>query len=268
MTEVGTTAPRARSSAIKILSDAVRLLRTQPGATMLPMLVVQGFVGVFTAVTTLVLYLTVFDDEPIKSVGDLLDNTRGGPLVAYFIVSAVQLLFGQVARGATVVAVAAAAGGRPKRLSEALDPAFTKMGGLLLLALIMIGIAAVGGLTVVLIVIVPFVVLRFWISTEIYMLEDATPWGAMGRAWRQMRGSVLSFIALFLLTVAVVLLPFMLISALGLATAGDRTVRIVIGAVLAVVQGVLLSPIIALLSATSTLFYLKLKEGANGRNPA
>jgi membrane-anchored glycerophosphoryl diester phosphodiesterase (GDPDase) len=178
------------------------------------------------------------------------------------------VLFGQVARAATIVSVAAAAGGKPKSLVEALDPAFTRMGAIVAQAVVL---AAIGGMliiSVVGIVLFPYVAGRLAASTEVMMLENQRPVGAMVGSWRLLSRRVTRLLGTVLLAILICLGPLLLLSVINLAVTGSRDEQVISSSLITVVQALLVTPVVALLTAVVTLFYLKAKEIDSGRRPA
>jgi hypothetical protein len=230
---------------------------------MLPMLTVQAPVSLVSAVVTATLYMTAFRDEPIRNASDMLSDGPSGPLFAFLVMTAFEGLFAQVARGATVVSLVAVASGRPKSVTESLDPAFTRLGGLLVLALIPPIAVVFGVITVVGLVILPYLVLRIGVAFEAYIVEEIGPWAALGRSWRLTSRSVLRLLAVLILTFMTIVLPLLIISSLGVVVQGGRTSQIATTALVTFVQGILAVPVLAFATATTALFYLKLRARLN-----
>lgn len=247
------------------VAQAWRLLRSHPRQTLLPMFAVQAPVAVITAVVTLVLYFTAFRDEPVRTPSELLDAGVSGPLFAFLALSAFQALFSQVARGATIVGVAAASRGRDEPLAQLLDPAFTHMGGLLILAIIPIAMLLGLAATVVGLVIAPYLLLRLGLAVEAYMLDGVTPMRSFGQSWRRLSGSMWRFLATMLVAVAVIGLPLVLASSLGSIAAGGRDAQVVVLAVATFIQDLLVVPLLAFFTAVTAVFYLELKARQDGR---
>ncbi len=129
------------------VGEAWRLLREHPAQILLPALVVTAPVSALVAITLTILRLTAFENEPLVLLSEITSDTNRALAFALVAAAGVEVLFGQVARGATVVAVASVATGRVKSLVEALDPAFTRMGAIISLAIVL---AALGVGTAVL----------------------------------------------------------------------------------------------------------------------
>jgi hypothetical protein len=241
----------------KVISAAWAVVVDHPRQAMLPLLVIQVPVAVVTSGLLAVLLLTVFGDEEI-------DTTHGGQLLAVLLIGAAQALFAQVARGGTIVSIAGMLTGKPRSLTESLDPAFNRMGGLLALVLLVSGGLFLAFISLVGLLLLPYLALRLALSFEAFMLEELGPLQALGRSWRLMRGHMLRLLAVVLLTVAILFGPFLVISLMGEAVRGDRNTEVILGAVYSLVQGVLLIPIVAFVTATTTVFYLNLREQERG----
>jgi hypothetical protein len=259
--------PGILAEARLIVGQAARTLFTHPRETILPMIVIQAPVAVISAIVTTVLFLTAFKDEPFQTLADTFADGGDGRVVFMLVVAAaVQVLFELVARAATITAVAAVAAGRPKTLSEALDPAFSRMGGLIALAIIFGLVGAGLLLTVVGIILLPFIAARIGLMFETYILEDLPPLRAIARSWEVTRGSVIRFLTTIILTFVIILLPLTLAQlVVEIPSGGGRTSEVVLSGVLSVVQWLLLTPVVAFVTAVTTLFYLRLRERTNAR---
>jgi len=236
------------------------VLLSKPRQTVLPMAVIQVPVALVTSVATVVLYLTTFKDEPVLTINEMVDTDARGQLFAFLVISAVTGLFSQVARAATTVGVANAAAGKSIALSAALDPAFTRMGALLGLAILIASGAFVLVLTLVGLVLLPFLALKVALSTETLILEDNGPWGAIRRSWALTGGHLLSLLGVFAVTLAILVGPLIVVSLVGLIVGGGRTEQLVLAGVATFGQTVLLVPLFSFLTAVITLFYLQAKE--------
>lgn len=242
---------KVRLSAPAICKQAFRLVRDHPRESMLPLAVIQVPVSAIASLVSVVLFLTVLSDQDV-------DATTGGPLLVLLLLTAFEGLFAQVARAGTIVSIAGVATGKPKTLSQSLDPAFTRMGQLILLVIILAA-GFVGLLfSIVGIFVMPYLALRVAISFETFMLEDLAPGAAIRRSWSLTSGSVTRMLALVLLTLLAVILPVLGIQSLSLVGAGSRTADVLLGGLIAFLQGVLLIPLVAFLTASTTLFYLNL----------
>lgn len=237
----------------KVIGTAWGIVTNHPRQAMLPVAVIQIPVAIVTGAILAVLLLTVFGDEEI-------DTTKGGQMLALLLLSAGQALFAQVARGSTIVSIAAVIRGKPLGLTEALDPAFSRMGGLLALVVLVSAGVLVAFVTLIGLVLLPYLVLRLALSFEAFMLEDLGPWQALRRSWQLMSGHMLRMLGVVLLTAVILFGPFLFVSLLGEAVRGDRSTQVILGAAYSVVQGVLLVPIVAFVTATTTVFYLNLRE--------
>lgn len=250
------------------VAEAWRLLLSEPRRILLPSLVITVPVAFLVSIGTIVAYLTFFEDEPLVLLNEITRETAGALAFMLVAAAAIEVLFGQVARGATVMAVAGVATGKPRSLSESLDPAFTRMGAIIAQAIVL---AAVGGaliFSIVGIVIFPYVAARFGLSTESLLLENRSPTSALAASWSLMRGRVIRLLGTAFLAALICLGPFVVVSLLGLAVTGDRTQQVITGGFVAVAQALLLVPVIAFLTTVTTLFYLKAKEIDSGQHPA
>lgn len=251
--------------------EALNLIRTSPRQTVLPMLAIEVPVAVISAIATAVLYFTAFRHESVYDTTGVINSGTGGQLFALLVIAAFEVLFAQVARGATIVGVARARDGEHPPLVELLDPAFTRMGGLFAVAIISTGILALGiitSVTVVGAVIALFIFIRWAVAFEAYMLEELRVFPALRRSWTLMRGNMLRYIGVLLVSFALILVPFVAISLLQLAVVGGRTVQIMATAAITIGQGILVVPLLAFLSAVTTVYYFRIKERADATNLA
>lgn len=281
MTIPAVASPGAQNSPTGLLRDSIRLMRANPRATILPMAAIQVPLTVLIALASLVLYATVFNNEPYPTGGIYGVNETGRPLFAFAIIVAVDGLFWFVAQGATVIAIAGTARGKPPTLAESLDPAFTRMGALVGLALLLI-VVMVSGLTIVGVagaVVLPFSIvgavlllfcgLRLGLAINTLMLENLSPLQALSRSWLLMKGNMLRLLGTLLLTGVIVLIPLLIVQTLGLLAADSgRTTRMIADTVLSIVDGVVAIPFVVLPIAVTTVFYLDLKARNDVRNPA
>jgi hypothetical protein len=261
-------APGSEPTMTGVVGRAFRLLLTNPRETMLPMLAIQFPLSVIVAGITVALYLTVFRNEPIDRLNQLLtsDGHRGQQFMVLALEGA-SALFTLVAFGATVASVAACLRGRRLPLPQALDPAFTRMGGLL----------AIGGieLAAVIPVVIPFVgiflaiytALRLALILPVYMVEGARLGQATRRSWSLMRGNRMTLLGLGMVSVGFIAVPGLLLGIGGSRLLGDGRTAVVIGnGLLAVLNGVLLVPMLSFAVVALTLFYFDVStKEATGR---
>lgn len=248
------------------LKAAWRLIREHPRQTLLPMAAIQLPLSLLTAIASAVLYFTVFEGE-LYPTGGLMGSffdLSGAQLFAVLIVFGVSILFSTVGQAATVVAVAAAARGKPVSLAEALDPAFTRMAGLIVIALFLSAAAGLIAATIVGLLVLPYFALRFGLWLNVYMLEDVSGIEALRRSWRMMHGSMLRLLGVVVLAAVVAALLLVVISIPIIGEDAERTVRIVSDSILEVIRGTLLIPALVFVHAATTLFYLGVKASADG----
>ena len=266
------SAPPAGPSALPpvraTVARALALVRQHPREALLPLAVIQLPVTLATAALTIVLYLTAFKNEPVETMQGALSGGASAPLFVFAVTAAVEGLFAQVARAASIVSIAAVARGRPLPLTSALDPAFTRMGALLVLVLIIAVGFGLAFVTIVGLVLLPYVATRVALCFEAMVLEGIGPWAAIRRSWSLTRGNVLRLLGVILLSVLVVLIPLVLISALGTAIGGGRTTRVVLTGLYTFVQGGLAIPLAGFLTATTTLYYLTIGAPSDDRRSA
>lgn len=241
----------------QVIATAWNLVTSRPREVMGPVAVVQVPAAIAAAAITAGMLLTVFANEPLNA-------TRGGQLALALMVSAGEALFAQVARGAAIVSIAGVLQGRPVSLTGALDPAFTRMGGLFALALIVTAGVAVAAVSIVGLLVLPYLAIRFALAFEAFMLEERGALPALGRSWTMMRGHMLRMLGVIALTLLIVIGPLAMLSLLGGAVGGSRTTQVLAEAGVSVAQGILLVPLVAFVTATTTVFYLNLRDAEHG----
>jgi hypothetical protein len=249
----------------RTVTEAWRMVTSYPRDTMLPMLAVQMPVALLSSIVVAVLYLTAFNEHEVRTIDDLLDEGPSGPLFVLIVSAAIQALFTQVARGATIVSIAGVMAGSRRTLSAALDPAFTRMGGLILLTLTLATAGFALAVTLVGLVLLPYLVVRTCLSFEAYMLENVTPLGAIARSWQVMRGNILRLLGALALGFLFSLSPVAVITSFGAVGGGSRTQDVLIGGAISFAQALALVPLLAFFTAMTTIFYLHAKAGEDER---
>ena len=134
-----------------------------------------------------------------------LDSSPSGLILALLLLMAVSMLFSLVGAGATIVAVRNLLEGRPVRLAESLDPAFTRMGGLLVLGAMfyLLLLATAAGIVVVL-----YFIIRWGLAIHALVLDGTGLGGSLKVSWRTLKGRMLRFIGVLLTGVLVAILVF------------------------------------------------------------
>ena len=158
-----------------------------------------------------------------------------------------------------MVSVAALLRGKPISLANALDPAFTRMGGLLLIGAIFYGVILITAFGIVVMV---YFLVRWGLALQVYMLEGKSIGGSLGESWRMLRGRMWSFFALLLTTIPfamALLVAISVVMAIAVAPFGaepSRGVDLIFQSAAIFAVGVALVPIGAFLATTTTMFYL------------
>lgn len=256
----GVRQPTEKPGVGETLSAALGLMREYPRETMLPLLTLQVPLVLGTILLTVVLYGTVFANEMYPEGGILAATQRGGQVFALVVVVAVGAVVGVIAQGATILSVAGVALGRPLTLTEALDPAFTRLGGLIALTVIF---AVVGGLlafTIVGLAVIPFLIARFGIAYQVYLLEELGPIDALRQSWSTMNGNMLRLLGILLVGLALLLLIGLLVPVSPGPESMSRSARIAIDALLQILQGGAAIPVTVFAHAAVTLYYLRIRE--------
>lgn len=241
---------------------ALGIMRRNPRETLFPIAVTQLPFAVITAVVFYYLFNSRYPEAKFDTF-DWINTAPNGIRLTMVIVGAAQSLFSLVGAGGTMVSVAALLRGKPISLANSLDPAFTRMGGLLLLGAIFWGVLLV---TMIGVIVMVYFLVRWGLALQAYMLEGKSIGGSLGESWRLLRGRMLSFFALLLATIPfalALLIGISLLMAIAVAPFGadpGRDVDLIYQSVAIFAVGVALVPIGAYLATTTTLFYLSAKE--------
>ena len=252
--------PIARPGVGGTLRAAFQLIREHPRETLLPFAVIQIPLVVATIVATIVLYNTAFSDEIYPRGGLFGVDEAGGQLFALALVAGIVVLFSLVGWSATIIATAGIASGESVSLSEALDPAFTRLGGLVGLTLLILGGTVLLAASVVGVVALPYLAIRLGVAFQVYLLEDVGPIESLRRSWQIMKGNMLRLFGVVLVVSGIALLIGLLLSANPDPENASRSTRMTIDAVLQVVQGAFAIPAAVFAHAATTIYYLRIRE--------
>ena len=242
--------------------QAFNLVRKHPSTTLLPMLVTQLPFAIATAGTFFYLFYEAYPSANYTSFRDFSESPNGVRLTI-LLLAAAQALFSMVGGAATVVAVDALLREKSISLAQALDPAFTRMGGLLVFAVffnVLVVASAVGFFVLI------YFVIRFGTVLQAYMLDGKGITGAFGQGWRQMRGRMFRFMGLLLTAVPLGVILFLVVGfALALVAAPfgsnpSRTEDLALQCVGVFFGGLIIVPLGAFLATSTTIFYLSSRE--------
>lgn len=265
MTEpaLATPAPGTTPAIWGTVREAWGLLRAHPRPLILPFALVFGPFMVLNPVAIAWAYLTRFDDlEYSQSV--LFSPPEGEQLALSLILAALGLPFLMVATAATALATHAVVKGEPLRLSEALDPPFTRLFGL-------VGVFVIAGMLPALITgtlfaapIGIYALLRLGLAVPAFIIESKSASQAVGRSWTLQRGNLLRFAAILVTfastaMIAVLIASIPLSIPLALIDTDSRERLIVADAIASVIGGLVILPAFAGSSVVITLFYLKVR---------
>jgi len=238
---------------------------------MLPLLVTQIPLSMAGAAAYLVLFVRVYPDAPYDS----FQSVRELPPALLFwlaVVQGIYWLFTLVGLAGTMVAVAGVQAGKTPGLAASLDPAFSRMGGLLglgVLFYVMLSVTAIGAVVVI------YPIVRLGLAFHAYVLGGVRPWKAVRESWSLLRGRFLRFTGLLLVTVllmAGVLLAA--VAALALVAAPfvpqdpGRSTELALTVVVLILGGIVAVPLGAYFTTATTLFYLKARGSGDDRRSA
>jgi len=273
----GASPPRLPGT-LTILRRASWLVRQNRRQTLAPLAVTMLPFVWAAAGAQFVLLNWTFPDSPYNSLTGILEKAPPGLSVTLAGVSWILALFTLVGFAATVVAVRGAMDGRKVSLTQALDPAFTRMGGLLglgAIAFIVWTLAALLTVTVVGTAVMLFVLLRISLAVHAFILEDLRVFDAIRTSWRLLRGNVFRALVLLLATIPIALVAFFLallaavvISSPFAPANPGRQATLALGAAGVSAGGIILVPVVALIAAATTLLYTELKGREHDGPPA
>ena len=257
----------------EVLRESRELLRHNAKAIMLPMAVVQLPLAVIGAVVPWALYATVYSEQLHPFDAQSLAEGPRGLLFAVVLIAWVWIMFLALGVNSTIIGVRDARKGVRKPLTELLDPSFTHLGGLLVLALGTAGLwfaVLATTITVLAPLVLAFAALRLALAFHSFALNEARPRAAMGESWNMMRGNVLRLLSLLLGTLPAIALVLvagsvaLVVVSIPFAIIGDgRGPTLAANAVGTLLLAVLLIPVFCYLTTATTLFYLKLTERRN-----
>jgi hypothetical protein len=257
---------------------ALRFLRRERKAVMLPLLLVLAPLSAAAGVFWAVLFIVVYPDAPYDSATAILED--GPPSLLFWlpVMSAAWALFTLVGYAAALVSARGLLpGGKRAGVSAALDVGFTRMGSLLGLGMLMyllLVAATLLAITVIGSVLMAYVAVRLALTLNVMVFEGASLSAGLRTSWRLMRGQILrvagyligamlvGFAALLMMGIvfALVTVPF------GTDPGHDATS--VLNALGLVLVGLASIPALAFLSLVTTMLYLRLTEAANARTAA
>ena len=242
--------------------EAYQLINEDRRALLLPLIVTQLPAALIAAASMFVLLWRVFPEVDYQGLPQA-DSQPRNYVLAVLIVTGAFWLFTLVGVSGTIVATRSIVAGEPAPLNLALDPGFTRLGGLLILGAVLLGlmIATLFGLIVLL-----YVLWRFGLALHQYILGASGPYAALGRSWLLLRGRMLRF-AGTLLTLAPLSLGFV---AMGVFAGGllvlplsllesSRLIDVAALSVVGGVIGVFAVPVSAYVAVATTLFYLNVR---------
>ena len=267
--QTGSTPVRVRD----VLREARDLFRHNAKPIMLPMAVVQVPLAVIGAIVPWVLYATVYSEQLHPFDAQALTDGPRGLLFALVVVAWIWIMFLALGFNSTIIAVRDARKGVRKPLAELLDPSFTHLGGLLVIAL---GAAALWfailatSITVLAPLVLLFAALRLALTFHSFALNDPRPRAAMSESWTLMRGNVIRLLGLLLGTLPAIMLMLLagslalVVVSIPFAVVGtSRGPTLAANAVGTMVLAVVLIPIFCYVTTATTLLYLNLSGRKN-----
>jgi hypothetical protein len=243
--------------------QAYRLINRYRKSLLLPLLVTQLPGMLLLAVGYFIVLNQAFPEVDYQRVPNLQEDPSNYVLTL-LVLNGVAWMFTLVGVAATLVATRSAIDGEATSLSSALDPGFTRLGGLIALGVVLLGItlATVAGIIVLI-----YVLWRIGLVLHWYVLGDRGVYGSLGRSWLSLRGQMLRFagmlISLVPIVAAVIGIAFLatVIAILPFAFVEQgRTTELLSRSVGASIFGVFMVPISAYIAVATTIFYLNLRD--------
>jgi hypothetical protein len=242
--------------------QAYRLLSAHRRPLLMPLAVTQLPATIIAAAAYFVLLWQAFPEVEFSGFPQLAEEPRNYVLSLLVIIGA-WWLFALVGIAGTIVATEALSDGEILPLSKALDPGFTRLGGLLAIGagFLTLFIATAIGLFVLL-----YVIWRFGLALQQYLLGGSGVYGAFGRSWLLLRGRMLRFAGMLISLVplsAVMLAAGLLVAGLALLPLAPmeatRTTELAAASIAAMVIGIFAVPVSAYVAVATTLFYLNVR---------
>ena len=240
----------------------INLMRKNPRATLLPLAVTQAPFALATAAVFFYLFYGPYPNAQFDTLNWLVE-APGGLRLTMALLAAGQSLFTLVGAAATMVAVDALSKGKPLGLPQALDPAFSRMGGLLVFGIVfslLVLVSAIG------LIVFLYFVARWGLAIQAHVLDGKSIPGAFGSSWRLMRGRMMSFLALLLTAIPLGLLLLFGSSFIFEAIASPfgtnptRTTELLFRSLAMFVLILTFIPVAAYLATSTTLFHLSARE--------
>ena len=245
---------------------AYHLINDDRRALLLPLVVTQLPAALLSSAALFVLLWRVFPEVDYQGLPNAEEQPRNY-LLGLLLIAGAYWMFTLVGVAGTIIATRAIAAGEAVSLSSSLDPGFTRMGGLLVLGAILLGlvIATLFGLIVLL-----YVLWRFGLVLQQYLLGGSGPYGALGKSWLLLRGRMLRFAGMLLtllpLSISAVAIGVFAGGLLALPLTFFEPSRALDLAGISIV-GAVLGPFAVLVSAyiavATTLFYLQVRAEAD-----
>ena len=239
------------------------VLRSHPRALLLPLLVTQAPLAVAAGTAYFVLFFHFYPSVATDSFEPLRTGPDGLKL-SLAMINAVYLLFTAVGLAATVFAANAVLAGRVPSLAESLDPAFTRMGGLLALGAlfqVMLGLTFVGAVMLV------YFIVRFALAFHVFMLEKAGVRASLARSWSLLKRRMFRFMGSLvvptLLILAVLMFALVVLSILAVPFASadaGRTETLAVSSIAIAALGVVAVPCSAYFAIATTILYLDFRS--------
>ena len=237
-----------------------------PRRLLLPLAVTQLPFAIATAVVFFFLFYSAYPEAEFSTF-DWLSDAPNGVRLTIVMLGAAQTLFSLVGAAGTMVAASAIARGEQVSLTASLDPAFTRMGGLLLFGVLFNVLLFA---TLVGVILLVYFIVRWGLAIQPYVLEGKGFTASLGESWRSLRGRMLAFFALLLTAIPfglVFLLGFSLLFSIIAAPFGSdpsRTAELALQSIALFIVGLTFIPFGAYLATSTTLFYLSARDASIG----
>ena len=237
------------------------------------MLAIQLPLSLIGAAAIWYLFAQAYPDVPIDDAQELLENTPSGLTLAIVLMSAVYGLFTLVGFSASIAAAAGVLKRKPPTLSEALDPGFSRMGAILLLAFVLYGVFLAGVITAVFVVgavLAAYVLIRLGMVFPILVIDGTSAGGAIRASWTFLAGRMVQFLGvlLSLVPISVAILfwgPIVLALLLAPFVPSDpsRNTDVVAQSLAFIVLGAIMVPLAAFWAAGLTVYLFRQRGEAN-----
>ncbi len=245
--------------------QAFRIVKGNRKAMLLPLFVTEFPVSILVAIATFILYQEIYPEAGLSSV-ELVQENPGSLNLSIIMLNGILGLFTLIGLAATIVSANAIIAQKPIGLANSLDPAFTRMGGLLGLGLVYAGMVV----TTLFLPFALFFLIRFGLALPAFVLDGQplgqslrTSWTVLRRRMLKFTALLLAFIGIAVVVMAVAILLLSIVIAPFVGTEASRNDEVLMVTAATLLTGIVTVPLGAFIVTTMTLFYMREKKAAS-----